>query len=80
MTTLTNEQLVRIYRFYATESCTNAERGGTNLLIVGNYLSRMEDVLKALSGEQMDTEWVESALRILFYLDILEEGMIDVNR
>ena len=80
MTTLTNEQLTRIYRHYADQSILNAERGGTNLLIAGNYLSRMEDVLKALSGEQMDTEWVESALRILFYLDILEEGMIDVNR
>lgn len=76
MTKLTTKQLNRIYRYFADQSVLNAEKGGTSLLLANHYLLLMQGVLNALSGNEMDEEWVESGLQVLELLDILlpQEG------
>lgn len=71
MTKLTTEQLNRIFTFYAAKASLAVDNGGTNLLIAAHYLSEMQDVLNALSGNEMNEEWLESGLRVLELIDIL---------
>ena len=75
--TIVNNQLLCIrvaigYVYYDNQSVLNAEKGNMNILVLNPDLSQMEMIHDALSGQQMDAEWVGKALQVLEMLDMIE--------